>query len=313
MAKREAVSLDAPKASLGAARGRMMQRATWAAVAVALILIAAKLAAWIMTGSVALLSTLVDSALDLIASLLNLFAVRQALTPADAEHRFGHGKAEPIAGLGQAAFIGGSALFVIGEAGKHLFDLQPVAHSNIGVGVMVLSLILTFVLVSFQRMVVRETGSLAVRADSAHYLGDFAMNGAVIATLVAQEFLGWTFLDPLLAIGIAGALIWSAWGILRQSLDLLMDRELPEIDRQRIVAIARAHPQVRNVHDLRTRSSGHDAFIQFHLELDPAITLAQAHIISDAVEDSVRAAFPAAEVIIHQDPAGVAEERAEFA
>ncbi len=318
MADRETVSLNASslsasRSSRDARRGRMMRRATVAAVAVALLLIAAKLAAWIATGSVSLLSTLVDSALDLVSSILNFIAVRQALTPADREHRFGHGKAEPIAGLGQSAFIAGSALFVIGEAGKHLVDLEPVDNSNLGIAVMAGSMVLTFGLVWFQRMVVRETGSLAVRADSTHYLGDLLMNGAVIAALVVQTMLGWTIVDPLLAVVIAGALIWSAWRISRQSFDLLMDHELPDADRQKIAALARAHPQVRNVHDLRTRSSGHDAFIQFHLELDPAITLAQAHVISDAVEDSIRAAFPAAEVIIHQDPAGVVEERAEFA
>jgi ferrous-iron efflux pump FieF len=290
----------------------MMRRATIAAVIVALLLIAMKLAAWIATGSVALLSTLVDSGLDLVSSILNLLAVRQALTPADNEHRFGHGKAEPIAGLGQSAFIAGSALFVIGEAGKHLFDLEPVANSTMGIVVMAVSMVLTFALVWFQRMVVRETGSLAVRADSSHYLGDLMMNGAVIVALVIQATLGWTFVDPLLAIAIAVSLIWSAWRISRQSFDLLMDHELPDADRQKIVAIAQAHPQVRNVHDLRTRSSGHDVFIQFHLELDSAITLAQAHVISDAVEDSIHAAYPTAEIIVHQDPAGVVESRAEF-
>jgi len=166
--------------------------------------------------------------------------------------------------------------------------------------------------VRFQRLVVRETGSLAVRSDSIHYLGDLLMNGGVIAALVLQPLLGWTFVDPVLAIVIAASLLWSASHILRQSLDLLMDRELPNADRQRIIAIANAHPQVRNVHDLRTRSSGHDAFIQLHLELDPEITLAQAHVISDAVEKAINAAFPSAEVIIHQDPAGIAEPRAEF-
>ena len=294
-------------------RGRLMRSATIAAVVVALLLIAAKLVAWIATGSVAILSTLVDSALDAVASFLNLVAVRQALTPADEEHRFGHGKAEPLAGLAQSAFIAGSALFVIGEAAKQFTDLHPVIHSDIGVAVMVLSVVLTFLLVRFQRLVVRETGSLAVRADSTHYLGDLLMNGGVIAALLVQPVLGWTFLDPALAIVIAVALLWNAWHISRQSLDLLMDRELPDADRRRIIAIATAHPQVRNVHDLRTRSSGHDAFIQLHLELDPEITLAQAHVISDAVESAINAAFPAAEVIIHQDPAGVPEPRPEFA
>ncbi len=222
MAERATLSLGT-----NAARGRMMRRATIAAVVVALLLIAAKLAAWVATGSVALLSTLVDSALDLVASILNLVAVQQALTPADNEHRFGHGKAEPIAGLGQSAFIAGSALFVIGEAGKHFFDLEPVGNSTIGIGVMVLSLVLTFGLVTFQRLVVRETGSLAVRADSAHYLGDFLMSGAVIAALLVQQKLGWIWLDPLLAIIIAATLIWSAWRISRQSFDLLMIANCP--------------------------------------------------------------------------------------
>jgi ferrous-iron efflux pump FieF len=290
----------------------MMRLATIAAVAVAVALIAAKLGAWVATGSVALLSTLVDSAVDAVASVLNLIAVRQALQPADNEHRFGHGKAEPLAGLAQSAFIAGSALFVIGEAGKRLFAPEPVVHGDVGIVVMVISIVLTMLLLRFQRMVVRETGSLAVRADSTHYLGDLLMNGAVIAALVAQSALGWSFVDPVLAIVIAAILLRSAWMISRESLDLLMDRELPEADRRRIVAICTANPDVRNVHDLRTRSTGHDSFIQLHLELDPEIALSRAHVISDAVEDAIRAEFPDAEVIIHQDPAGVPEEHAEF-
>jgi ferrous-iron efflux pump FieF len=293
-------------------RGRMMRLATGAAVAVALALIAAKLAAWVATGSVSLLSTLVDSAVDAVASVLNLIAVRQALQPADDEHRFGHGKAEPLAGLAQSAFIAGSALFVIGEAGKRLFVPEPVVHGTVGIVVMVVSIALTMALLRFQRMVVRETGSLAVRADATHYFGDLLMNGAVIAALLAQSTLGWSFVDPVLAIVIAGVLIRSAWQISRQSLDLLMDHELPETDRTRIIRICHGHPEVRNVHDLRTRSTGHDSFIQLHLELDPEIALSRAHVISDAVEDAIRAEFPSAEVIIHQDPAGVPEARAEF-
>lgn len=310
MAERATVPLS--KSDAGSSRGRMMRLATTAAVGVAALLIAAKLAAWIATGSVALLSTLVDSALDAVASVLNLVAVRQALTPADDEHRFGHGKAEPLAGLGQSAFIAGSALFVIGEAGKRLFVPEPVVRSNVGIVVMVVSVILTLFLLRFQRMVVRETGSLAVRADSTHYAGDLATNFAVIAALIVQSTLGWNFVDPALAIVIALSLIWSAWHISKQSLDLLMDRELPEADRRRIVEISKGHAEVRNVHDLRTRSAGHDSFIQLHLELDPDISLSKAHVISDQVEEAIRAAYPNAEVIIHQDPAGVPEERHAF-
>lgn len=310
MAERTAVPLGVGDAR--ASRGRMMRLATTAAVCVAALLIAAKLAAWIATGSVALLSTLVDSALDAVASVLNLVAVRQALTPADNEHRFGHGKAEPLAGLGQSAFIAGSALFVIGEAGKRLFVPEPVVRGEVGIAVMVVSVVLTLFLLRFQRMVVRETGSLAVRADSTHYAGDLLMNVAVIAALAVQSTLGWNFVDPVLAIVIALSLIWSAWRISKQSLDLLMDRELPEADRHRIVEISTSHPEVRNVHDLRTRSAGHDAFIQLHLELDPDIALSKAHIISDQVEQAILTAYPNAEVIIHQDPAGLSEERTPF-
>jgi len=290
----------------------MMRLATGAAVAVALVLIAAKFAAWIATGSVALLSTLVDSAVDAVASILNLIAVRQALQPADNEHRFGHGKAEPLAGLGQSAFIAGSALFVIGEAGKRLFVPEPVVHNMVGIVVMVASIALTMVLLRFQRMVVRETGSLAVRADATHYLGDLLMNGAVIVALVAQATLGLPYVDPILAIVIAIVLIRSAWTISHESLDLLMDHELPETQRDRIIAICHTHPEVRNVHDLRTRSTGHDSFIQLHLELDADMALSRAHVISDEVEASIRAEFPTAEVIIHQDPAGVDEVHSEF-
>ncbi len=294
------------------ARAPMMRLATRAAVAVAALLIAAKLAAWVATGSVALLSTLVDSTLDAAASVINLLAVRSSLQPADREHRFGHGKAEPLAGLGQSAFIAGSALFVIVEAGQRLFAPEPVRRSGIGIAVMALSAALTLLLVYFQRRVVRETGSIAIRADKAHYTGDLLMNLAVIVSLALGERLGWAALDPLLAIVIALSLLWSSARIARSSMDVLMDREMPDEARARIVEISRAEPGVRNVHDLRTRSTGAVEFIQFHLELDPDITLRQAHVISDAVEARLRAAFPNSEIIVHQDPAGIDEPRADF-
>ncbi len=293
-------------------RGRKMRLATAAAVAVAVVLIAVKLVAWIGTGSVALLSTLVDSAVDAVASVLNLIAVHQALQPADREHRFGHGKAEPLAGLGQSAFIAGSALFVIGEAGKRLFAPEPVVRSGLGIAVMVVSIVLTLVLLRFQRLVVRETGSLAVRADSTHYLGDFLMNGAVVVGLVVQSTLGWGLVDPLLAIVIALVLLRSAWEISRNSLDLLMDHELPEADRRRIFEIVSAHPEVRNVHDLRTRSTGHEFVHPASPRTRPGHRPQQGACHQRRGRNSIRAAFPTAEVMIHQDPAGVEEERTEF-
>lgn len=292
--------------------GRLMRLATHASVVVALILIVVKLGAWLATGSVALLSTLIDSTLDAFASILNLVAVHQALQPADRQHRFGHGKAEPLAGLGQSAFIAGSGLFLVGEAGKRLVDPQPVTHGLVGVGVMVVAIVLTVLLVRFQRFVIRRTGSVAINADSLHYASDVMMNASVIVSLLIAEEFGWEFIDPLFALGIAGFILYSAAKIAWRSFNLLMDREFPDEQRGRIKAICAAHPDVRNVHDLRTRSSGLQSFIQLHLELDGDITLRQAHAISDAVEADIRAAFPSADVIIHEDPEGIVEAKPQF-
>lgn len=291
---------------------RLMRAATYASVATASVLIAVKFGAWLLTGSVAMLSTLVDSFLDVLASLVNLFAVRHALQPADAEHRFGHGKAEPLASLGQAAFISGSAVFLLVEVGSRLIHPQPVARTALGIGVMVLAILATGALVGFQRYVIRKTGSVAISADSLHYVGDVLVNAGVILALVLSATLGWWVADPIIGGAIAAYILYSAWNIARLALSLLMDRELPDEDRRRIYDIALSHPEVRGMHDLRTRSSGPHSFIQFHLELDPDLSLTRAHEISDQVEARVRAAFDNAEVIIHQDPEGIAEERAVF-
>lgn len=289
--------------------GRLMQAATWAAVGVAVVLIVVKLFAWYVTGSVAVLSSLLDSLLDAAASLVNLVAVRQALVPPDAQHRFGHGKAEPLASLAQAAFISGSALLLLSEAVNRLIAPQPPARSEIGVVVMAFSMVMTAALVLFQRHVIRRTGSVAISADSLHYASDFVVNASVIVSLLLASWLGWTLVDPLCGIAIGVYIAYSAFRIARTALDLLMDHELPDADRARIVTIARAHPQVRDVHDLRTRSAGQQIFIQLHLELARDISLKRAHVVSDAVEHELLAAFPNAEVIIHQDPEGVEEAR----
>lgn len=284
--------------------GRLMKRATMASVAVALVLIVAKTAAWWLTDSVAILSTLVDSLLDAAASILTLVAVHHAVQPADAEHRFGHGKAEALASLGQAAFVAGSGVLLLAEAMRRFFEPKPIGQEYIGIGVMVFSIVLTLVLVLIQRSVIRRTGSLAVRGDALHYAGDLLINGSVIVALGINLVWGWRYADSLFAIAIVAYLLWNAWQIGRQALDQLMDRELSDEDRARIVAIVRAHPATRAVHDLRTRRAGLLTFIQFHLELDPAMPLIRAHEISDAIEAEIHAAYPNAEVIIHQDPEG---------
>ena len=286
---------------------RLMRLATYASVSVALVLIAVKLVAWILTDSVSLLSTLIDSVLDALASLVNLVAVRHALTPADQEHRFGHGKAEPLAALGQAAFITGSALFLVFEAGHRLFDPRDVVHGEIGIAVMIFSIVATFILTRFQLYVVKRTGSLAISADSLHYLGDLLVNCAVIVALLLAWKLGWRWADPVFAVAIAGYIVFTAYKIAKEALNMLMDRELPDSDREQIVAIVRAHPEVLSLHDLRTRSSGPIQFIQLHLEMDGEMSLFEAHEVADAVELELRAAFPSAEIMIHQDPYGLEE------
>ncbi len=287
---------------------RLMRLATYASVSVACVLIAAKLFAFAMTGSLALLSSLVDSLLDAVASVVNLLAVRHALVPPDAEHRFGHGKAESLAALGQAALIAGSAVFLIWESVARFLRPVEVEAGNLGIAVMVLSMVLTGVLVLFQRHVVRKTGSLAVAADSLHYRSDFLMNAAVIAALAIAFYGGYGLADPLFAIAIAFYILYSAVEILRGALDQLMDRELPEANRELIRDIAFRHSEVRALHDLRTRVSGTRTFIQLHLELDGGMSLYRAHVIADTVEAEISQAFPGAEVIIHQDPAGVEDD-----
>ena len=291
-----------------AAQIRLKKLATIASVAVATLLIAAKLAAWLLTDSVAVLSSLVDSLLDAAAAVVTLVAVRYAVEPADREHRFGHGKAEALAGLGQAAFICGSGALLLIEAVRRLFDPRAVRDEWIGIAVMVFSIVLTLALVTFQRHVVRRTGSVAIEGDSLHYAGDLALNGSVIVALGAHALWGWTWLDPLFAVGIVLWLLWNARKVGMASLDMLLDRELPDADRSRIREIALGHPEVRSLHDLRSRRSGADTFIQFHLEMDPDMSLMRAHTVADEVEAAIMRAFPSAEVIIHQDPEGLEEE-----
>jgi len=283
---------------------RLMKLATYASITVAVTLIAAKLLAWGTSGSVSLLATLIDSTLDAFASMINLLAVRHALSPADKEHRFGHGKAEALAGLGQAAFIAGSAGFLLLESGRRMFNPEPLQSYTVGMWVMAFSIVLTLFLLRFQKHVIAKTDSTAIKADSLHYRTDIMVNASVIIALWLSV-QGWAGFDALFAIGIAFYILWSAWGIVQQAFDHLMDRELPDEDRNKIKAIANSHRDVRGLHDLRSRRSGTSTFIQLHLELDDEITLLEAHHISDEVEFAIQEAYPGAEVIIHIDPVSV--------
>lgn len=285
----------------------LLRRATYASVGVAAFLIVIKLGAWLSMDSVAMMSSMVDSMLDLVASLITLFAVRHALTPADREHRFGHGKAEAIAGLGQATFVAGSSTLLLFEAARRLIHPSPIANTGLGLIVIGIAIVATLGLVALQRHVVRRTGSVAIAGDSVHYAGDLLTNIGVVISLVLTALLGWTLIDPLFGAAIGLFLFYSAWVIGRRALAMLMDRELSDTDRARIMEIAQAQEEVSNVHELRTRESGPDRFIQFHLEMDGAMTLQHAHEIADMVEAKLIVAFPGAEIIIHQDPEGLEE------
>jgi ferrous-iron efflux pump FieF len=282
-----------------------MRRVAWAAVAVASVLIVFKTVAYVITDSIAMMASLADSGLDLFASSINLIAISQSLTPADREHRFGHGKAEPLAGLAQGAFIAGSATFLVIESVSRLVSPHPIEHAGIGLAVMAVSIAAVLALVVAQRIAVVRTGSIAIGADFFHYLGDLLTNIGVVIGIVLSTELGFLIADPIVGLAVAAILSVSAWHVFRLSYDQLMDRELAETERERIKAIVMRHAEVRSLHDLRTRAAGITTFIQLHIELDPAMSLTRSHEVSDAVEAEILAAYPNAEVIIHQDPEGV--------
>ena len=310
MADGKTVSMSAPGEKDKAEKdkrdkGVYMRRAARASVAVSLFLVAIKAFAYFASDSVAMLASLADSAMDLFTAGLNLFAIHEALAPADDEHRFGHGKAEPLAGMAQGAFIAASALFLVIQAATRIMAPQPIEHSTLALVVMCISIALALSLIVYQRRVVARTGSVAVSADRTHYIGDLATNFGVVVAILLVTQLGWILADPIIALFVAAVLVGSAWLVFRQSLDQLMDHELPDTDREKIIAIVRRHESVQALHDLKTRQAGLSIFIQAHIELDPEMNLLRAHKVSDAVERDLCAAFPGAEVIIHQDPAGV--------
>jgi ferrous-iron efflux pump FieF len=286
---------------------RLLKLATYASVATASVLILAKLAAWLVTGSVAVLASLVDSLMDVGASLVNLFAVRYALLPPDEDHRFGHGKAESLAGLAQAAFIAGSSVFLILNAVDRLHHPQTIVDIGVGVAVMLFAMLATVALLIVQHRVIAQTQSTAVRADALHYATDLATNSATLAALVLALY-GWPGLDPWFALAIAAYILYSALHIGRDAVDLLMDRELSAEDRAHILALACSVPQVGNVHALRTRRSGPTKLIQLHVCLPDELSLTEAHAISDEVEARLQDAFPDADIIIHQDPLSLGDE-----
>ena len=283
---------------------RLVNLAGKVAIAAAFLLIIVKLIAWIITGSSSILAALTDSLMDVTTSIINLLAIKIALQPADDKHRFGHGKAESLAGLTQAAFISGSAVFLMFNSISALVNGQQVVASNIGIVVMIFSVFVTVSLVLFQSYIVKKTGSMAIKADSLHYRTDIALNGAVLFALILSGF-GWSWADGLFAIMVSFYILYGAWEIGMQSIDALMDKQLPKSEEEQIVKLAYRIEGVLGVHDLRTRQSGNTKFIQLHLELDDDQSLYDAHAKADQLEVALEHVFPIVDILIHLDPVSI--------
>ena len=300
------------KHATGAERGRLLKLATYASVTTAAILVAIKAWAWRITDSVSLLSSLADSGLDVLASLITFFAVRVSLKPADHEHRFGHGKVEGLAALAQSLIITASAVYVLMETIERLLNPAAIEQAPLGITVMLVSAALTLVLVSIQRHVRLRTGSAAIEADAMHYKTDLVINLGVAAAIAVSAWRFGRLADPLVAAAVSAYLLYGVWKIGKQALDILMDRELPQKDRDRIASLAESHPQVIEIHDLKTRHGGSNYIVQFHVLLDAELRLQEAHEILDEIEHSIQAEFPDCELLLHPDPQGYHARRHEF-
>lgn len=281
---------------------RIIRLATYASVTVAASLIGLKFFGWWVTHSVSLQASLIDSLLDAFASLVNLIAVNQALKPADKEHRFGHGKAESLAALGQALFIGGSSLWLLHEAQEKFANAEPVEATGFGLLIMAIAIVITLFLVSFQRYVIKKTQSNAIAADMLHYKSDLLINATVIVSLICAEFFRIEILDPIFGVLIGIYILWTAWKISMYAFNVLMDRELDDEERGKILAIIKSHPEVINVKDLRTRSSGLHQFFQLHLVMKPELSLREADKVAEEVEAEVLKAYPKSQVMIRLVP-----------
>ncbi len=294
---------------MGGARARLLRLATAASLSVAILLALLKLAALLATGSAAILSSMIDSLTDIGASAIVAYSVRLSAKPPDRKHRYGHGKAEPLGAITQGGFVAGSAVLLIIEAGSRLMSPQPVTELGIGIGITIASLAITLALFIFQCFVVHSTGSTAIDADSVNYGGDLLSGGAVLVALLLVDRPGFGWIDPAMAIAIALFLLRNARRIVLRALDSLMDKELPQADRARIEAIVRSDPEVVDMHDLRSRASGATRFVELHVELEGSMTLDAAHDVTDRIEAALAHAFPDIEVILHQEPAGLDDDR----
>lgn len=295
--------------ALDLSRGQLTRRAAYASVAMALLLVGLKIWATWKTGSTAMLGSLADTALDFIASLATLTGVWIAAMPADEDHRFGHGKAEALAAMFQIVLIALSASGLAFRAVQQWLAGARTGAAEEGIAVSLVAILATLALLAWQRYVIRRTGSVAIRADHVHYQSDLMLNLGVIAALAFDQYLGFGMADPVFGLAIALWLAWGAWRASSQAIDHLMDREWPEEERDAFLAVLARHPELRGVHDLRTRSSGAHHFAQFHAAVDPAMTVAEAHKVMDEIEARIEREFPGVEVLIHPDPEGLVDEK----
>lgn len=293
---------------MSAATASLNRSAALASIAVALLLVALKgYAAW-STGSTAMLGSLADTALDLVASLATLVGVWVAAQPSDENHRFGHGKAEAVAAMVQVVLISISALGIAARAVEQLVAGGRTEAAGEGIGVSLIALAATLGLLAWQRHVIRRTGSLAIATDHLHYKSDLALNLAVIAALALDQYGGLAGADPLFGLAIALWLAWGAWRASQEAVEQLMDREWPEDKKAHFLEVVARHPELKGVHDLRTRTSGNRDFVQFHVWVDGSMTVRHAHRVMDEVEAKLAAEFPDVEILIHPDPEGLVNE-----
>lgn len=288
----------------GPERTRLTQRAALASVAMATLLLLAKAWAAIETDSTAMLGSLADTALDLVASLFTLAGVRIAALPADHDHRFGHGKAEALVALGQVVLIAASALGIGWRAIDRLLNGAPTANAELGIGVSLAAMLGTILLLSYQKRVIAKTGSIAIQTDNIHYKSDLFLNGAVIGALVLDQFLHIRGADAAFGVAIAVWLLWGAWQAAGESVNQLMDAEWPVEKRDAFLAACAEYPELKGMHDVRTRTSGVHDFIQFHVWVPEDWSVRQAHDRLDAVEEDLQRRFPGTEIFLHLDPEG---------
>ena len=288
----------------------LRQRAAAASLATAFTLVLIKLGAVIVTGSVAILSTLLDSAADFIAAFVTLIGVHHAAKPADRKHRFGHGKADALSALAHGVFIAAAGLMITADAGRRLlFSPEPVATPQIGLLAMAACFAITGILVLYQRHVVRQAGSQAIRADCLNHSGDLLTMAAVVLSLLVSKATGFLWVDPLAALLIAIWLFFNATRVTMSAIDELMDRELPASYRNEVESLITDHPDVHDLHDLRTRGAGPSVFIDVHCEIDGSLSLDDVHKVMDEIEDKLEHDFPNAEITIHPEPAGIDDDR----